>query len=59
MLINDLGVGRNIEEILRLVQAFQYNDEHGDVCPAKWKPGGKTLKPAPSSKENEEYWKSQ
>jgi len=32
--INDLPVGRNIEEILRLVKAFQYTDEFGEVCPA-------------------------
>ena len=43
--INDLPVGRNPEETLRLVKAFQYVDEHGEVCPANWKPGAKTMKP--------------
>jgi alkyl hydroperoxide reductase subunit AhpC len=31
--INDLPVGRNVDEILRLVEAFQWTDEYGDVCP--------------------------
>ncbi|KAH0952835.1 hypothetical protein HN011_001374 [Eciton burchellii] len=43
--INDLPVGRSVDEILRLVQAFQYTDKHGEVCPAGWKPGKKTMKP--------------
>lgn len=34
MSVNDLPVGRNIEEVLRLVQAFQYTDKSGEVCPA-------------------------
>lgn len=50
--INDLPVGRSVDETLRLVQAFQFTDEHGEVCPAGWKPGSKTLKPDPTgSKE--------
>ena len=32
-------VGRNIDEILRLVQAFQYADQYGEVCPEGWRPG--------------------
>jgi len=43
--INDLPVGRSVDETLRLVQAFQYTDVHGEVCPAGWKPGQKTMKP--------------
>jgi len=43
--INDLPVGRSVDETLRLVQAFQFTDKHGEVCPAGWKPGGKTIKP--------------
>lgn len=46
--INDLPVGRSVDETLRLVQAFQFTDEHGEVCPAGWKPGQKTMKPDPS-----------
>ncbi len=41
------NVGRNADEILRRVQALQFVAEHGDeVCPAKWQPGSKTLKPS-------------
>ena len=41
--MNDLPVGRSVDEVLRLVTAFQYTDEHGEVCPANWKPGAKTM----------------
>ena len=47
MTINDLSVGRSVDEALRLVQAFQYTDRYGEVCPAGWKPGAKTIKPNP------------
>jgi len=43
--INDDAVGRNVGEALRLIQGFQYADKHGEVCPANWKPGDKTIKP--------------
>ena len=52
--INDLPVGRDVDEILRLVQAFQYTDVHGEVCPAGWRPGKKTMKPNPD--ESKEYF---
>ncbi|KAI9207322.1 2-cys peroxiredoxin [Polychytrium aggregatum] len=42
--INDLGIGRSIDETLRLLEATQFVDEHGDVCPANWKRGAKTMK---------------
>lgn len=42
--MNDLPVGRSVDETLRLVQAFQYTDTHGEVCPAGWKPGSDTVK---------------
>ncbi|CAF1066830.1 unnamed protein product [Adineta ricciae] len=45
MTINDLPVGRSVDETLRLVQAFQFTDKHGEVCPANWKPGKKTIDP--------------
>lgn len=54
--INDLPVGRSVDETLRLVQAFQFTDEHGEVCPAGWKPGNKTLKPDPAGAK--EYFQS-
>lgn len=41
--MNDLPVGRSVDETLRLVQAFQYTDKHGEVCPAGWKPGQDTV----------------
>lgn len=45
--IHDMGIGRNAAELLRKVQAAQFVEEHGDqVCPAKWKPGEKTLTPS-------------
>lgn len=52
--INDLPVGRNVDETLRLVQAFQFTDEHGEVCPANWKPGQKTMVADP--KKAKEYF---
>lgn len=52
--INDLPVGRSVDETLRLVQAFQFTDEHGEVCPAGWKPGAATMKPNP--KESKAYF---
>ncbi|XP_076371226.1 peroxiredoxin 2-like [Tachypleus tridentatus] len=45
--INDLPVGRSVDETLRLVQAFQFTDKHGEVCPAGWKPGDDAMKPNP------------
>lgn len=41
--MNDLPVGRSVDETLRLVQAFQFTDENGEVCPAGWKPGQDTV----------------
>jgi len=50
--MNDPPVGRSVEETLRLVQAYQYADEHGEVCPVGWTPGAKTMKDDPvKSKE--------
>lgn len=43
--INDLPVGRSVDETLRLVKAFQFADEHGEVCPANWQPKSKTIDP--------------
>lgn len=42
--INNLSVGRSVDETLRVLQAFQYVAEHGEVCPAGWKPGAKSMK---------------
>ncbi|KAG0047569.1 C-terminal domain of 1-Cys peroxiredoxin [Gryganskiella cystojenkinii] len=43
--INDLPVGRNVDEVVRLVEAFQFTDEHGEVCPIGWQKGQATIKP--------------
>eukprot|EP00611_Tribonema_gayanum_P019208 TRINITY_DN3272_c0_g1_i2.p2 TRINITY_DN3272_c0_g1~~TRINITY_DN3272_c0_g1_i2.p2 ORF type:complete len:298 (-),score=115.96 TRINITY_DN3272_c0_g1_i2:786-1655(-) len=42
--INGLPVGRSVDETLRLLAAYQFVAEHGEVCPAGWTPGGKTMK---------------
>ncbi len=57
--MNDLNVGRNVDEVMRLVQAFQFTDEHGDVCPANWKPGRKTIKPKPGDPELKKYFEDE
>lgn len=45
--INDLPVGRSVEETLRLLKAFQFVEKHGEVCPANWTPNSPTIKPDP------------
>ncbi|CAM5117978.1 unnamed protein product [Natator depressus] len=55
--VNDLPVGRSVEEVLRLVQAFQYTDTHGEVCPAGWQPGSDTIKP--TVKDSKDYFAKQ
>ncbi|XP_073134724.1 2-Cys peroxiredoxin BAS1, chloroplastic-like isoform X2 [Henckelia pumila] len=53
--INNLGIGRSVDETLRTLQALQYVQENPDeVCPAGWKPGEKTMKPDP--KLSKEYF---
>jgi len=54
--INDLPVGRSVDETLRLVQAFQFTDKHGEVCPAGWTPGKKTMKADPAG--SKEYFEA-
>jgi len=43
-LVNDKPLGRSVEEALRLVDALQYSEEYGEVCPANWRKGDKALK---------------
>ena len=43
--INNLPLGRNVEEALRMVDALQYTEQHGEVCPANWKKGQDAMKP--------------
>lgn len=45
-LVNDLPIGREIDEIIRLFDALQYHEAHGEVCPAGWKKGAKGMKPS-------------
>ncbi|XP_002718732.2 thioredoxin-dependent peroxide reductase, mitochondrial [Oryctolagus cuniculus] len=52
--VNDLPVGRSVEETLRLVKAFQYVETHGEVCPANWTPESPTIKPHPTA--SKEYF---
>lgn len=42
--INDTPIGRSVDEVLRLVDAIQFHEEHGEVCPVNWKKGDKGIK---------------
>ena len=42
-IVNDLPLGRSMDELLRLVDALQFTEEHGEVCPANWKKGDKGM----------------
>ena len=44
-LCNDLPLGRNVDEALRMVDALQFTETHGEVCPANWKEGEEGMKP--------------
>lgn len=55
--VNDLPVGRSVPETLRLLQAFQFADKAGNVCPSKWKPGSQGIKPHPD--EAKEFFSQQ
>lgn len=52
--INDLPLGRSVDEALRVLDALQHFEKHGEVCPADWKPGALTIKPG--VKESKEYF---
>lgn len=43
--LNDLPLGRNVEEVLRIIDALQHNEENGDVCPVNWTKGESSIKP--------------
>jgi alkyl hydroperoxide reductase subunit AhpC len=55
MVVNDLPLGRNIDEAIRMIDALQFFEQHGEVCPANWKPGAASIKPG--VKESKEYFK--
>jgi len=52
--INDLPVGRSVDETIRLVDAFQFTEKYGEVCPANWNQGAATIKANP--KDSKEYF---
>ena len=52
--VNDLPIGRSVEEVLRLLKAIQFFDRNGQVCPANWTPGAKTI--IPNHKEATAYF---
>jgi peroxiredoxin (alkyl hydroperoxide reductase subunit C) len=45
-LINDLPIGRSVDEALRTLDALRFHEEHGDVCPANWHAGDEAMKPS-------------
>ncbi|MEZ5072305.1 MAG: peroxiredoxin [Bacteroidales bacterium] len=47
--VNDMPLGRSVDEVLRMVDALQYNEENGEVCPANWHKGDRALKADSSS----------
>lgn len=55
--INDLPVGRSVDETLRLIKAFQFVEKYGEVCPANWDEGKDTIKPDPV--KSKEFFKKQ
>lgn len=44
-LVNDLPLGRNVDEALRILDALRFTEEHGEVCPANWREGEDAMKP--------------
>jgi peroxiredoxin (alkyl hydroperoxide reductase subunit C) len=46
-LVNDLGLGRSVDEALRVLDALQHTEKHGEVCPADWHKGDEAMKPTP------------
>ena len=46
-IVNDLPLGRNMDELIRLVDALQFHEEHGEVCPAGWNKGDKGMDASP------------
>lgn len=51
-IVNDLPLGRNVDEIIRLFDAIQFHEEHGEVCPAGWKQGDKAITATPNGIAN-------
>ena len=55
--VNDAQVGRSVDEVLRLIQAFKHTDINGVVCPANWRPGKRTI--VPDQKEKINYFSNE
>ncbi|OGQ27885.1 MAG: thioredoxin peroxidase [Deltaproteobacteria bacterium RIFCSPLOWO2_02_FULL_50_16] len=55
-IVNDLPLGRSIHEALRMVEALQFFEKHGEVCPANWQEGDRAMKPTHEGLK--EYFKS-
>jgi alkyl hydroperoxide reductase subunit AhpC len=56
--VNDLPLGRSVDEALRMVSALQFFEKNGEVCPANWQEGARTIKPTPTDSQdffNAEY----
>jgi len=51
-LVNDMPLGRNVDEALRIVDALQFFEQNGEVCPANWKKGDKAMKPTQEGVSN-------
>jgi peroxiredoxin (alkyl hydroperoxide reductase subunit C) len=49
--VNDLPLGRSVDEALRMVKALQFVESHGEVCPANWQEGKATIKPTPTASQ--------
>jgi len=47
-IVNDLPIGRNMDELLRIIDAVQFHQEHGEVCPAGWQKGEKGMIASPT-----------
>ncbi len=45
--VNDMPIGRSVEEAIRVVDALQFTEQYGEVCPANWKKGDKAIKATP------------
>ncbi|KAI0989016.1 hypothetical protein GJ496_006776 [Pomphorhynchus laevis] len=53
MQVNDLAVGRSVDEVLRLLNAYQFVEKHGEVCPAQWsKENQDSIKPDPDGSKS-------
>ncbi|KAJ1909804.1 cTPxI [Tieghemiomyces parasiticus] len=50
--VNDMPIGRSVDETLRLIEALQFHEQHGEVCPANWKKGAATIVPTPKGSQS-------